>query len=51
MQKTLLQLKNKGRAEDLLDFSVLQEIVGFQEYYEEEKRYGHDGDHSPESPQ
>jgi len=51
MQKTLFQLKNKGRAEDLLDFSVLQEIVGFQEYYEEEKRYGHDQDHSSDSPQ
>ena len=51
MQKALLELKNEGQAAGLLDFSVLQEIVGFQEYYEEEKRYGHDGDHSPESPQ
>ena len=51
MQEVLVDLKNEGQAAGLLDFSVLQEIVGFNKYYEEEKRYGHDRDHSSDSPQ
>ena len=39
MQKALEDLKNDSRSASLLDFSVLQEIVGFNDYYEEEKRY------------
>ena len=39
MQKTLTALKSGRQATDLLHFSVLQEIVGFNEYYEEEKQY------------
>jgi 2-methylisocitrate lyase-like PEP mutase family enzyme len=39
MQKTLADLKNGRQATDLLDFSVLQETVGFNQYYEEEKQY------------
>jgi 2-methylisocitrate lyase-like PEP mutase family enzyme len=51
MQEVLVDLKNEGQAAGLLDFSVLQEIVGFNKYYEEEKRYGHDRDHSSDSHQ
>jgi len=39
MQKTLADLKIGRQATDLLDFSVLQETVGFNQYYEEEKQY------------
>jgi 2-methylisocitrate lyase-like PEP mutase family enzyme len=39
MQKTLAALKNGKQVTDLLDFSVLQETVGFNQYYEEEKQY------------
>jgi hypothetical protein len=35
----------------LLDFFVLQEIVGFNDYYEEEKGYGHAKGPLSDSPQ
>jgi 2-methylisocitrate lyase-like PEP mutase family enzyme len=44
MQKALEDLKNDNRSTRLLDFSVLQEIVGFNDYYEEENRYAPDDD-------
>jgi len=40
MQTALDDLKKGNSPADMLDFSVLQEIVGFNAYYEEEKRYG-----------
>jgi len=42
MQKALADLKNGDHPEALLDFPVLQEIVGFDAYYEDEKRYAVD---------
>lgn len=39
MQKALLDLKNGRQTPGLIDFSVLQELVGFNDYYEEERRY------------
>ena len=39
MQKVLADLKNDNHSEAMLDFSVLQEIVGFDDYHEEEKRF------------
>jgi len=50
MQQALAALKNGSQAEGLLDFSVLQEIVGFNDYYEVEKRYGHNADHPSDEP-
>jgi len=41
MQKALNGLKRGKHTADLLDFSDLQKIVGFNDYYEEEKRYRH----------
>ncbi|MBW2467086.1 MAG: isocitrate lyase/PEP mutase family protein [Deltaproteobacteria bacterium] len=40
MQKALLDLKQDGRSEGLLDFEELQKIVGFDDYYAEEEKYG-----------
>ena len=51
MQKALSDLKDGKQPADLLDFSVLQEIVGFNDYYEEEKLYVHDGDPLSDSSQ
>jgi len=42
MQKALADLKNGDHPEALLDFPVLQEIVGFDAYYEDEKQYAAD---------
>jgi 2-methylisocitrate lyase-like PEP mutase family enzyme len=39
MQKALAELKNESHPDALLDFADLQEIVGFNDYYEEERRY------------
>ena len=46
MQRALAELHHNRQVEGLLDFSVLQEIVGFQEYYEEMKQYTFAGDSS-----
>ena len=50
MQKALVAVKHGNQAAGLLEFSVLQEIVGFNDYYEEEKRYGHDKDPLADPP-
>ena len=42
MQKALADMKNGEHPGPLLDFPVLQEIVGFNAYYENEKRYAAD---------
>ena len=39
MQKALAGLEEGNLSADLLDFSSLKEIVGFNKYYEEERRY------------
>ena len=49
MQQALEDLKNNSHLADLLDFADLQEVVGFNDYYEEEKMYASDQDSSAES--
>lgn len=40
MQKALVELQAGTPSKDIHDFTAFQEIVGFNTYYEEEKRYG-----------
>ena len=41
LQQTLQAMKSGQQHPDgLLDFSTLREIVGFDDYYDEERRYG-----------
>jgi 2-methylisocitrate lyase-like PEP mutase family enzyme len=50
MQQALAELHHNRQVRGLLDFSVLQEIVGFKEYYEEVKQYALAGDPSGDDP-
>lgn len=44
MQNALHDLKQDGHSEGLLDFAQLQELVGFNDYYDEEKEYASSDD-------
>ena len=50
MHQALAELHHNRQVRGLLDFSVLQEIVGFKEYYEEVKQYALAGDSSGDDP-
>lgn len=50
MQQALAELHHNSQVRGLPDFSVLQEIVGFKEYYEEVKQYVLAGDSSGDDP-
>lgn len=44
IQNALHDLKQDGHSEGLLDFAQLQELVGFNDYYDEEKEYASSDD-------